>query len=219
MQKNAFFYFLMMIMIFGSGGNLSAQENDQKTPMIPELKINAVFLPVGMLNAGVELPVSPKWSIQGEVFISPWKSFTGRHLQVYMETLGARYYFKENHEKWFVGGYLSVAFFDLQKWNYWNAKQVFTEDMEPVYNEDGTPRITTLYQRGFNLIAGAEGGYKLRLNEHWALEAFLGIGSSQGFYHGYYQDDNTRYEHHKGHWNKSGEIIPTRGGIMIAYKW
>jgi len=217
MQKNAYLYFLT-ILLSGLAFKTSAQESKAKTPMIPELKINTVFLPAGMLNAAVELPIAQKWSLQGEVFVSPWKSFLGRHLQVYMQTLEARYYFNENHDKWFIGGYFSISLFDLQKWNYWNDKHVFDEDMQPVYNEDGTPRITTLYQRGFNFIAGLDGGYKLRLNEHWTLEAFLGIGTSQGFYHGYFEDDHTRYEHAEN-WNRSGEIIPTRGGLMLVYKW
>lgn len=218
MHKKTTLYFLMITLFSGIGFNISAQEKERGINIDPEFKINALFAPVGMLNAAVEIPVSSKWSVQGETFISPWKSFTGRHLQIYMGTVEARYYFSENHEKWFVGGYFSMALFDLQKWNYWNEKHVFDEDKEPVFNEDGTPRITTLYQRGFNVMAGLDFGYKYRFNSHWGLEAFLGIANSQGFYHGYFQDDHTRYEHAK-EWNKSGEFIPTRGGLMLVYQW
>src|SRR5690606_14570296 len=60
----------------------AAQENVE----VPEskklyLKANAVFLPVGIINAGAEYQLSEKMTIQGDVFISPWKSFLGKYAQ------------------------------------------------------------------------------------------------------------------------------------------
>ena len=46
---------------------------------------------------------------------------------------------------------------------------------------------------------------------------FLGGGNSQGFYKGYYLNSNIRYEPAEKY-NKSGEWIPYRGGVMISYK-
>jgi hypothetical protein len=50
------------------------------------------------------------------------------------------------------------------------------------------------------------------------LDIFAGGGWHQGFYHGYYNDGTPgRYEK-APNWNKSGEWLPYRGGVMISYK-
>ncbi len=174
-----------------------------------EIKFNAATALVLIPNVAFEYPVAPHWSVQTELLVSPWKSFLDRHLQVYMGSVEGRYYFQPEHHGWFMGGYTGLGFFDMQKWNYWQP-MVIT-------NEDGTSRVTGLYQRGFALIAGIDGGYKWRLNDRWALEAYLGVGTSQSFYHGYYRDTGERYDGAR-RWNKSGELIPTRGGLMVNYR-
>jgi hypothetical protein len=40
-----------------------------------ELKVNTVFIPIGIYNIGIEKPIHSKVSLQAEAFISPWKSF------------------------------------------------------------------------------------------------------------------------------------------------
>lgn len=81
---------------------------------------------------------------------------------------------------------------------------------------DGTERITEVYQKGFTFIAGVSGGYHFTVNEKLGLDLFVGIGTSQSFYKGYYKDNNERYDNAEK-WNKSGEVIPTRGGLMVTY--
>lgn len=174
-----------------------------------EIKLNASTAPLLIPNVAFEYPVAPRLSVQAELLVSPWKSFLDRHLQVYMGSAEGRYYFQPEHQGWFLGGYAGIGFFDMQKWNYWQPKVISSED--------GASRVTSLYQRGFAVIAGIDGGYKWRLSSRWALEAYLGIGTSQSFYHGYYRDTNERYDGAQ-RWNKSGEIIPTRGGIMVNYR-
>jgi hypothetical protein len=50
------------------------------------------------------------------------------------------------------------------------------------------------------------------------LDFFLGGGWHQGFYHGYYNDGTSgRYEGVEN-WNKSGEWLPYRGGVMVSYR-
>ena len=78
------------------------------------LKANALFLPIGILNAGVEYQLKEKVTVQADVFISPWKSFAGKNLQVYMLGLEGRYYFKEAFQHWYVGGNISAARFIIQ---------------------------------------------------------------------------------------------------------
>lgn len=180
-------------------------------------KVNAPFAIFGMINLAIEKPLSKKISLQAEGFISPWKSFHGKNLQIYMGTLEGRYYFDEVLKKWYIGAYGSIAAFDLQKWNYYSAQPVLNEAGSPELLEDGNIRMTERYQRGLAFIFGVSGGYHFTINEKLGLDVFVGIGSTQSIYKGYLKDNNERYDNAKK-WNKSGEVIPTRAGLMLTYK-
>ncbi|MDO5616870.1 MAG: DUF3575 domain-containing protein [Cruoricaptor ignavus] len=174
----------------------SAQEKKEKALYV---KGNALFAPLGMINAGLEYQLSQKFTLQADGFISPWKSFFGNHAQVYMGHLEGRYYFDKAFSKWYVGLNSGFGLFDMTKWNYSGSDK---------------------FQRGFNYMLGATVGYQFQWKENWNIDLYLGGGTSQGFYHGYEiepPDKWVRYEEANG-WNKSGEWIPYRGGIMISYK-
>jgi hypothetical protein len=64
------------------------------------------FLPIGIFNLGIEKQISPKYTLQGDVFISPWKSFAGHELQFYSVSAEGRYYFKEAFKHWYIGAIL-----------------------------------------------------------------------------------------------------------------
>lgn len=183
-----------------------------------EIKVNAPFLPLGIINLAGEKSLNSKFSLQAEAFISPWKSFSGKNLQIYMTTLEGRYYFKEMMKGWYVGVYGSIAAYNLQKWNYLNAERVLNEDGNPQLLADGSLRITERYQKGLSFIIGISGGYHFIINEKLGLDVYAGVGTSQSIYKGYYKDNNERYDVAAG-WNRSGEIIPTRGGLMLTYKF
>ncbi len=87
--------------------------------------------------------------------------------------------------------------YKIQKWNYWN---------------------TNKYEDGFGYRIGATIGYNFKITEKINLDAFVGGGWHQGFYKGYYNDGTPgRYEKAEKY-NKSGEWLPYRGGLMITYK-
>lgn len=162
------------------------------------VKANALLLPVGILNAGLEYQLSERYTLQGDFLISPWKSFAGNHLQVYMGHLEGRYYFDKAFKHWYIGANAGFGLFDLTKYSY-----------------SGTNK----FQRGFNVMLGGTVGYQMQWKERWNIDLFVGGGSSQGFYHGYESvpPNFIRYDGADG-WNKSGEIIPYRGGVMLSYK-
>lgn len=162
------------------------------------IKGNALLIPIGILNAGLEYQLSNKYTLQGDFLISPWKSFAGHHLQIYMGHIEGRYYFEEAFKHWYVGANLGFGLFDIQKYNYFG---------------------TDLFQRGFNVMAGATIGYQFQVNEKLNIDLYLGGGTSQAFYHGYESvpPSFVRYDGAEG-FNRSGELIPYRGGVMISYK-
>lgn len=197
------------VLAFLAAGSLNAQEQEQSNEKSLYIKGNALFIPVGILNAGIEKQISPRYTIQGDVFISPWKSFAGHKLQIYSLSVEGRYYFKEAFKHWYLGANIGVSAYNLQKWNYWSGTYV-TDDGEVLNSSN-------LYQKGYSLMIGVTGGYQFQLSDRLNLDIFATVGSSQGFYKGYDQSTGKRYESAKN-FNKSGEIIPYRGGIMISYK-
>lgn len=178
--------------------NSFGQENVKPNKSL-YIKGNIATMLITMPNIGLEYQLSPKYTLQGDIFISPWKSIRGNHAQVYMGHIEGRYYFKEVFNGWYIGANAGLSVFDIAKWNYLN---------------------TGKYQRGFNYMLGGVIGYQYQWKERWNLDFFIGGGTSQGFYHGYKKDENgeiIRYEEAPGR-NRSGEWTPYRGGVMISYK-
>ena len=181
------------------------------------LKGNALFLPIGMLNVGVEHGFSDHISGQADLFVSPWKSFAGKHAQVYSLGIGGRYYFDQVFRKFYVGVDFSLARFNIQKWGYWN------DDFYTHKNGHVTPYINSnLYQRGYSFMLGGIVGYQFILGDRWNLDLYLGLGTMQSFYKGYDKLSGDRYDVDGDSMgrdvNRSGEFLPYKGGLMISYK-
>ncbi len=181
------------------------------------IKGNALFLPVGMLNVGVEHGFSEHITGQADLFISPWKSFAGKHAQVYMLGFNGRYYFNEAFKKFYVGVDFSLARFNIQKWAYWN------DGFYTHKNGEVTPYISSnLYQRGYSFIIGGIAGYQFKLSDRLNMDVYLGLGTMQSFYKGYDKLSGDRYDTEGDSMgretNRSGELLPYKGGIMISYK-
>ena len=190
----------------------NAQNQDSAVSKKIYVKANALFIPVGILNAGVEYQLKEKITVQADVFISPWKSFAGKKLQIYMMGFEGRYYFKEAFKHWYVGANISGARFILQKYNYWGNGILQYTPESPIYD------TKDLYQDGYAIIVGATLGYQFQLSERWNMDLYLGAGSAQSFYKGYHKYLGIRYDNDGRKWNKSGEFLPYRGGVMISYK-
>ena len=60
-----------------------------------------------------------------------------------------------------------------------------------------------------------------KLNEHFSLDVFVGGGHSQGNYKGYYKEDSPNFGRYDSaqSFNKSGEWILYKGGVMLTYKF
>lgn len=180
------------------------------------IKANALFLPIGMLNVGVEHGFTEHITGQADIFFSPWKSFAGHQAQFGIATVEGRYYFDQAFKHWYLGASLGFGVFNIQKWNYWGGEISTTKE------GDLTPyKKNELYQKGFSYMFGLTTGYQFQIGNRWNMDIFLGIGSQQGFYKGYVEylpeTQENRYDRVEN-WDKSGEIIPFKGGVMISYK-
>lgn len=191
-------------------GNLNAQEQNTNEKSV-YIKGNALFIPIGIVNLGIEHQLSKKITVQGEVFISPWKSFDGHELQYYSVSAEGRYYFNEAFRHFYVGANIATSAFTLQKWNYWSD--------EPYYNDYGEVFTSSnLYQKGYSLIIGVTLGYQFKVSDRWNIDLYGTLGTSQDFYKGYDRTTGERYDRKDNQFNRSGEILPYRGGVMISYK-
>lgn len=160
------------------------------------IKANLVTAPVLIPNVGVETVLGTNFSFQIDATASFWQSVNGAPQQFLMVFPELRYYPKASGQGFFVGGHIGGSTFKFQKPQYWN---------------------TDYYQQGFNYMLGVTLGYQFQLNDKWNLELFAGGGNQQANYKGYLISTGERYDD-ATNYNKSGEWLPYRGGLMLVYK-
>lgn len=193
-----------------SANRMTAQEQISENENSLRLKANALFIPIGVINAGLEYQLNSKYTLQGDVLISPWKSFAGHELQYYSASVEGRYYFKEAFNGWYLGANIGASSFVLQKWNYWGEGDYINDNNE-VFTK------SNLYQKGYSVLFGITAGYQFKLSDRLNMDIYGTVGTAQDFYKGYDRETGRRYDVANSY-NKSGEIIPYRGGVMISYK-
>lgn len=160
------------------------------------LKFNAASALVGVPNVGFETSIGKKTTFQLDALASFWESVNGNPYRVFILTPEIRYHFNEKFDGLYLGANVSGGTFKLTKYGY-----------------EGTG----LYQKGFNVIFGLTVGYQWKLNENWGLDVFIGGGHQEAIYKGFDAQGN-RYDTWIHDWNKSGEMVLYRGGLMITYK-
>jgi hypothetical protein len=158
-------------------------------------KINGLSTLVLVPNIGIETSVSKNLTFQVDIAASFWKSVNNAPLQFAIITPEIRYHFKENYNGIYIGTHLGGSLFKLQKWNYSN---------------------TNYYQKGFSYFVGATIGYEKKITKKFMVDIFIGGGSQQAFYKGYDLVTSERLDGAEN-FNRSGEFLPYRGGIMICY--
>ena len=160
------------------------------------LKFNAPTTLLGIPQVGVETSLSKKVTFQADVLGAYWNSINGAPFKTVMVFSEFRYHFNEKYDGIYVGGHIGGSKFEIQKWNYLNSN---------------------LYQKGYSMFIGISIGYEIKINDKWMIDMFIGGGNQQAAYKGYYLGTDTRYEKAKDY-NKSGEWLPYRAGIMFSYK-
>jgi len=160
------------------------------------VKVNAITTLLTVPNIGIETSIGKKSTFQFDVTASFWKSVNGKPMQFYMFIPEYRYHFKEKYNGFYVGAHVGFTHFNFQKWNYLN---------------------TDLYEKGIGYVSGVTIGYHIKINHQFLLDCFLGGGHSQAFYKGYSIATDIRYDG-ADDYNKSGEWLPYRVGVMVSYR-
>jgi hypothetical protein len=195
---------ITMVLILTAGQNTLAQA---------EVKFNAATAVLLVPNFGVELSIAPHYSAQMDVLGSFWDS-VGEDRDPYQinETfVEGRYYQNPDQSGWYTGAHVGFGMFTLQKVN---AFVIYDQYQDPDTYSDAPGS----FQSGRAGFYGLSFGYKKRLDDRWALEAFIGGGLVQSNYKGY--SGFMRVDVLPGdtrEFNKSGEWALYRGGLMITY--
>lgn len=161
------------------------------------IKLNAPTTLLGIPQVAIETSLGKHVSFQGDVLGAYWNSVNkaGAPFKTLMVFSEIRYHFRENYKGFYVGGHIGGAIYKLQKWNYWNSDSC---------------------QKGESFFLGITVGYQFRFKNKWMVDVFVGGGNQQAHYTGRLMSSGEKYEHSS--YNKSGEWLPYRGGIMIGYK-
>ncbi|APT23585.1 hypothetical protein BZL53_10865 [Flavobacterium columnare] len=151
---------------------------------------------LGIPQVGVETTIGKKLTFQADLMASLWESVNNAPQKFVILIPEVRYHFNTLEKGFYLGGHVGGSSYKMQKWNYLNSGR---------------------YQEGYSLLFGMTVGFKVPINESFSIDLFMGGGSQQGFYKGYYLETGERYET-ADNFNKSGEWLPYRGGVMICYK-
>ena len=176
-----------------------------------ELKFNLASALVLVPNVGIEVQLSDRFGYQLDTSASFYDNIEGSPFHMTQIFNELRFYpkTKKNDRSFFVGAHVGYGMYNLRlpKW--------ITTIVDTEYKEEGS------YQYGRNAYYGITLGKKIPLkNERFNLEVFIGGGSSQSNYKYYNKDEQRIFAitNFKRKFNKSGEELPYRGGLMITYK-
>jgi hypothetical protein len=160
------------------------------------LKANAATALLLIPNVGIETSIGKKSTFQFDILASFWSSVDGKPKEIYTFTPEYRYHFHEKYNGFYLGGHIGGSIFNLQK---------------------PDKKYTDFREHGHGYFIGATIGYEKKLNERFMLDLFVGGGWHQAFYKDYSITTGERVDKAE-HWNKSGDWLPYRGGLMISYR-
>jgi hypothetical protein len=160
------------------------------------VKVNALTTLIAVPNVGIETSIGKKSTFQVDVLASFWKSINSLPSQFVTVTPEYRYHFNEKFNGFYTGVHVGGSIYKVSK---------------------GFHRQLNEYEKGVGYMIGATIGYQKEISKKILLEIFLGGGSHQGFYKGYNINTEERYDK-AIKYNKSGEWLPYRGGVMISYR-
>lgn len=159
------------------------------------IKANLITSLVLVPNLGLETSVGKKSTIQFDITASFWKSIKGNPVLFDIFVAEYRYHPNEKYNGWYLGGNIGATKYKFQKWSNLDTNQ---------------------FEKGFGFLMGVTLGYQKKINNTFVLDFFLGGGNHQGIYKGY-NADGSRYDLAKAY-NKSGEWLAYRGGLMLSYR-
>lgn len=131
------------------------------------LKTNIVYDVTANVNAGIELGLAPKWSLDVSGNFNAWDMSHGRKWKHWLVQPELRYWFCDRFSGHFLGFHLHGGQYNVGGLK--NSISFLGTD----FSRLGDSRF-----QGWFAGAGLAYGYSWILNEHWNLEAEIGFGYS-----------------------------------------
>lgn len=183
------------MLIAASGTAAFAQKVAVKTNLLGDALLNP--------NAGIELGVAPRWTVDVPASFNLWNLSHDRRWKHWMVQPGVRYWLCNRFAGHFFGAHLHGGQYNIGgfdgKWNFLGT--------------DARKLKDTRYQ-GWFVGGGISYGYAFILDKHWNLEGEIGIGYS------YTRFDSYPCAHcgNKLDSNKSHNYVgPTKAAVNIVY--
>lgn len=153
--------FVLILLCLSSVYLFAQQDLGKEKGSVIGIKTNFPYWGTATFNAGIEVRLARKWSLEAEVGLNPFdgKNDGGsygkslKHLRVHPEL---RYWFCETFHKHFIGLHVPYLLYNVS-----DIKILGTENER---------------HQGWGAGAGISYGYSWLLSKHWNLEATVGVG-------------------------------------------
>jgi len=176
-----------------------------------EAKANVLTSLALIPNVGIEIQTGEKNSLQLDVLASFWNKLNNSKtpLHINQTFLEYRFYKKNDLSGFFYAPHVGYGMFTLNK-----------PDFAVIYDFYETLSYTNdTYHSGRVAFYGITIGFKKRLNNRLSIEAFVGGGYSMSNYKLYREDVRIDQRDNWRTFNRSGEFVAYRGGLMISYNF
>lgn len=156
-MRRRFFLSVMLAFSFGVFPDLKSQDVAVKTNLVSDGLLN--------VNLGVEVGLSPRWSLDLTGDFNSWSLSHQRRWKHWLAHPEIRYWFCDRFGGHFVAAHLLGGQYNIGGFNgRWN-----------LLGTDARKLSSTRYQ-GWFAGAGIAYGYAWALSRHWNIEAEVGIG-------------------------------------------
>lgn len=171
------------------------------------VKTNLLYDATATVNAGVEVGLASKWTLDISGNLNAWVIGDGHKLKHWMVQPEARYWFCERFNGHFLALHTLGGEYNFgnipNKLNYWP------------FNTDLTPLNDYRFQ-GWGIGAGLGYGYSFILGHHWNLELEIGLGYIYTLYDVYQCRNCGRKIKEKQNYHYVG---PTKAAINLVYEF
>lgn len=129
------------------------------------LKTNLLYDATATVNAGIEIGLAPRWTLDISGNFNDWTMSHNRKWKHWMVQPEARYWFCERFSGHFIGIHAHGG-----EYNFGNLKNGIK------FLGSDFSKLTDNRYQGWYVGGGLSYGYAWILGKHWNLEAELGIG-------------------------------------------
>lgn len=191
MKKSILLFVLCVIGLFGCGERVSAQNLAVKT--------NLLYDATATINLGVEVGLTPKWTLDVSGNYNPWVYGGNKKMKHWLVQPEARYWSCERFRGHFFGAHLLGG-----RFNAGGLKLPFGI---------GKESFRTHRYQGWGVGGGLSYGYHWLLTGRWSLEATIGAGYIRFRYDRY---GSSKCSPNQGTFSKNYWGL-TRAGVSLIF--